>query len=41
MEFSRVQFLRQDVEGLGVCAEVGYVEDGFGVREIETCEIIV
>lgn len=35
MELSRVELLGEVVEGLGVLAEVGDVEDGFGVGEVE------
>jgi hypothetical protein len=36
-----VELVREGVEGEWVLAEVGYVEDGLGVREVEPCEIRV
>lgn len=34
-----VQLFRKDVEGVGVPAKVGDVEDGFGVGEVQTSEV--
>ena len=39
VEFARVELAREDVEGFGVLAEVGDVEDGFGVGEVEAGEV--
>lgn len=36
---ARVQLLRERVEGLWVVAEVGDVEDGFGVGELQPLEV--
>ena len=39
VELARVELPGEDVEGLGVFAEVRDVKDGFGVREIEAREV--
>jgi hypothetical protein len=41
VELARVELLRQDVEWLRVLAEVGDVEDGFGVGQVEAREVVV
>jgi hypothetical protein len=37
--FTRVEFLREHIEGFRVVAEVRDVEDGFGVGQVEACEV--
>jgi hypothetical protein len=39
MEFSGVELVGEDVEGLGMAAEVGDVKDGFGVGKVEAGEV--
>lgn len=39
VEFAWVELAGQDVKGIGIFAEVGDVEDGFGVREVEAREV--
>ena len=36
-----IQFFREDIERIGVLAEVGDVEDGLGVWEVQTREVRV
>jgi hypothetical protein len=36
---ARVEFARQDVEGARVGAEEGQIEDGFGLGEVERCQV--
>lgn len=39
MEFSGVELVGEDIEGLGMAAEVGDVKDGFGVGEVQAGEV--
>jgi len=38
-ELSRVEFVGESVEGKWILSEVGDVEYGFWIREIESCEV--
>jgi hypothetical protein len=40
-EFAGIQFLGEGVEGLRILAEEVDVEDGFGVWEVQACEVCV
>jgi hypothetical protein len=41
VKLARVELLGEHVEGVGVVPEVGDVEDGLGVGEVEALEVCV